>query len=147
VAYSVYDEVPTGSAFPYITLGNPTSVPFEARGVDGQIVRFAFNCWTRDTGGKWQANQMIDAIIQSITADVITITGYKIIKMDFGTSRVYREEKGLPIDYTGELSMEFWVGIDVIECSYGHNKQDYHYHRIVDEEGKSERKITGYEKN
>jgi len=109
VAYSVYDEVPTGSAFPYITLGNPTSVPFEARGVDGQIVRFAFNCWTRDVGGKWQANQMIDAIIQSITADVITIAGYEIIKMDFGTSRVYREEKGLPIDYTGELSMEFWV--------------------------------------
>jgi len=36
------------------------------------------------------------------------ITGYKIIKMDFGTSRVYREEK-VPTDYTGELAMEFWI--------------------------------------
>ena len=52
--------------------------------------------------------QMIDAIIQSITAAEISITGYKIIKMDFGTSRVYREEK-VPTDYTGELAMEFWI--------------------------------------
>ena len=108
ISYSVYDEVPPGATFPYVTLGNPASVPFEARNVMGEIVRFTFNCWTRDEGGKWKANQMIDAVKQSITADVITITGYKIIKMDFGTSRVFREEDE-PTAYTGELMMEFWI--------------------------------------
>jgi len=108
VSYSVYDEVPPGATFPYITLGNPASVPFEARNVMGEIVRFPFNMRTRDVGGKWQANQMIDAVKQSITADVITIAGYKITQMAFSNSRTYREEKE-PTAYTGELMIEFWV--------------------------------------
>ncbi|NIM59996.1 MAG: DUF3168 domain-containing protein [Candidatus Aminicenantes bacterium] len=108
ISYSVYDEVPPGATFPYVTLGNPASVPFEARNVMGEIVRFPFNSFTRDAGGKWQANQMINAIIQSLTADVISITGYKITQIYKVNSRVYREEKN-PTDYTGELTVAFWV--------------------------------------
>jgi len=51
--------------------------------------------------------QIIDAIIQSITADNLTVTGYKCIKMDFLTSRIERLDDG--ISYSGELDMEFWV--------------------------------------
>jgi hypothetical protein len=107
ISYSVYDEVPSGATYPYVTFGNPTAIPFEARNVMGQRVRFPFNIHSRDVGGKWECQAIIDAIIQSITADVLTITGYKCIKMDFITSRIERLEDG--ISYSGELDMEFWV--------------------------------------
>jgi len=118
ISYSVYDEVPPGVTFPYVTLGNPASVPFEARNVMGEIVRFPFNIWTRDTGGKWQANQIIDAVKQSLTADVITITGYKIIKMDFGSSRVIRgagteQLEEAPEDYSGRYFSVLLAGVEV----------------------------------
>jgi len=107
ISYDVYDEVPGGSTHPYVTFGNPVAIPLEARDVMGQRVRFPFNIHSKDAGGKWECQAIIDAIIQSITADSLTITGYMCIKMDFLTSRIERLEDG--ISYSGELDMEFWV--------------------------------------
>lgn len=61
----VYDEVPAGSAFPYVTIGEVTEAPRDTMGVTGRDVTVTVHYWSQAKGTKeiHQIHNQVDTLL------------------------------------------------------------------------------------
>ena len=74
VGARVYDEVPAGATFPYISLGDSQVLPDKAECIDGTEVYFTVDGWTRDKTFP-MVKQLSKAIVAALDDQPLTVTG------------------------------------------------------------------------
>lgn len=105
----IYDEVPTNSVFPYITLGEMTSIPYRAFSVFGEETTVTLHIWSRAKGFKESAAILSD--VNRLLADTeITVAGYEIASCSYEFSETLRDEDGItrhiPVRYRIQLQQQ-----------------------------------------
>jgi hypothetical protein len=87
VAVGVYDHVPTGTAYPYISLGEETAINIGTKDKDGNEHTLTLHVWSQ-----YQGRREIKEIMQSIYTQLhdtdISVTGASFvnIKQEFETT-------------------------------------------------------------
>ena len=81
-AYSIYNYVPTSASFPYIALGGllwGKSEDWTSRDIKGEDIVLHAHIWSSYQGDK-EAGDMMNNVVQAITATDLSITGYTTLK-------------------------------------------------------------------
>lgn len=76
---SVYDEAPQDSSFPYVLIGEMQTTRHGSKTTDGQDVTVTFHVWSAYKGDK-QVHQMMDDVVQLITAYTWSLTGFDVLQ-------------------------------------------------------------------
>jgi len=90
----VYDAVPDGAAFPYVTLGEDTAVDWSTKLQAGQEITHTLHVWSRYPGMA-EAKQIIDAVVQALTAEPLAVEGFAVVVFRFDWSEVLRDPDGI----------------------------------------------------
>jgi hypothetical protein len=86
----VYDAPPAGPTFPYVTLGEEQTIPDRGQGYEGSDVSLTLHTWSKATGYP-QTKQMIEAVRASLTNAPLTLSGHRLVSLEFEESRVLRD--------------------------------------------------------
>lgn len=104
-----YDEVPPGSTSPYITFGDPVDSESEARGVKGRLVTWPFHVWSKDAGGRFECYKIMKEIVEIMTAQLVTMSGWKEVQKTYRLGVVRRLEKEPGLNYSGTVTFMILV--------------------------------------
>lgn len=80
----IYDHVPqvedseADDAFPYIVIGESTSIPFDADDMNGQEHTIALHVWSR-AHGRHEAKQIADAIYAALHNATLEVSGQNFV--------------------------------------------------------------------
>jgi hypothetical protein len=80
IAGRIYDNVPNGAAFPYLTIGNVQVLPDTAQEYDGSDIVFTIDGWSL-TVGQVQIKQLGKALSAALLAATMTLVGYRVIEV------------------------------------------------------------------
>lgn len=105
----VYDTVPSTATFPYISLGPEQVLPDRADCIDGKIVHFQIDVWSRSVGFP-QAKEIAEAVIASLNDNPLTVTGYRIVDMYLENDNTSRDPDGL----TSHIALTFRALLDPV---------------------------------
>jgi hypothetical protein len=68
----VYDAVPEGAAFPYITLGEDTSIPDDTKTYDGEEITHTLHVWSTYNGKK-EVKEIMSLALESLTNEPLSL--------------------------------------------------------------------------
>jgi len=89
----IYDDVPQGAAFPYVSLAGFTARDW-ATGTDpGAEVIFTINTWSRGAGHK-QAHLLAEAVRSALHDAPLTLTDHHLVNLRHESSSTHRERDG-----------------------------------------------------
>jgi hypothetical protein len=84
VITGVFDSVKKGTLYPYVTIGEPTTNSFETKSSFGEEIAVVLHCWSRYEGGKKEAYDILNLMLQSITQSPMHLEGgFSIFKVKF----------------------------------------------------------------
>ena len=89
----VYDEPPTGAAFPYVTLGDARIEDFSAGGDPGQEHRLTLHAWSRQ-GGHKEAHMIAGALLGALDDAPLAPVGHTLVNLRFSVADIRREADG-----------------------------------------------------
>jgi len=80
----VYDAVPQGATFPYVTLGADTGVDWSTKTWAGQEVTITLHTWSR-LPGMSQTKDLLDAIVQNVTGNDLVMPEFTpaLLRLDY----------------------------------------------------------------
>ncbi len=90
----VFDSVPDSQAFPYITIGEATEVPFSAFSSVGKESTLTLHIWSRYSGFK-EALDVLKRVNELLDGATLTITGYALVDMSLEMSETLRDPDGV----------------------------------------------------
>lgn len=70
----VYDDVPQGASFPYVSIGEDTSIQWDTDLDDGTESTLTIHVWSRSPGRK-EAKELLDSIHGLLHRKTLTVTG------------------------------------------------------------------------
>lgn len=81
----VYDNVPTGTTYPYVVIGDDTQAPNDTMGTTGRDLTLTIHGWSRYVGRK-QVKEIMDRVDQLLDRWTPTLTGWGAVQMlnDYG---------------------------------------------------------------
>lgn len=87
LAYSFFNHVPKGTAYPYHVIGRPTGVynaMYSTRDTEAEDNAFQVDSWVSKTSGKGDkaCADMQNNIVQALTSSALSITGYNNIYLN-----------------------------------------------------------------
>ncbi|MFT4415322.1 DUF3168 domain-containing protein [Fredinandcohnia humi] len=74
----VFDDVEEGQAFPYVTIGEPTMVPFETKMSFGEEITVVLHCWSQYEGKK-EAYDILNLMLQALSPR-LQVEGFSVFK-------------------------------------------------------------------
>ena len=77
---SVYDEVPEGSSFPYVVLGETTAIEYDTKDVDGSDSTIMFHIWSQYRGAK-ETKNIMDRLHDLLHDYSLSVTGANLINL------------------------------------------------------------------
>ena len=89
----VHDHVPQGAAFPYITVGEGSAVPWRAAGVEGMEATLILHVWSRERGRK-QAKQIMAEMHRILDDADLTVPGHVLVSLRFEFSQTMLDADG-----------------------------------------------------
>ena len=79
----VFDGAPQNQAFPYVTIGEQTSVPFRAHDTAGEETTITIHIWSKNPnfgpGSYKEALTILDEVNRLLGDKGITVTGYNVV--------------------------------------------------------------------
>lgn len=90
----VYDAVPKGSTFPYVTIGEDTALDWSTKTANGQEVTVTIHVWSRYEGMK-EVKQLTDEVIQQMTVSPLVMTGFTTNPVQLELNEVIRDSDGI----------------------------------------------------
>lgn len=90
----VYDSVPPGATFPYVTLGDCQVLPDKAECVDGVEVSVQVDAWSRAVG-YGEAKTIGAAIVAALDDRPLTVDGFNVTVFELESARYLRDPDGL----------------------------------------------------
>lgn len=76
----VFDHVPKDQPFPYVVIGEPTTLPFDTKNTFGEELSLVIHAWS-DYPGKKEAYEMLNSC-QKALATKLEILEFKILKVE-----------------------------------------------------------------
>ncbi|MFK7695403.1 DUF3168 domain-containing protein [Paenibacillus sp. HJGM_3] len=105
----VHDEVPQDAAFPYVTLGESTSIPWRTQSRFGEEVTITLHIWSRYRGFK-EALQILEDLNRLLADQVFAISGWEMSACYYEFSDTIRDDDGItrhvPVRYRLQLQKE-----------------------------------------
>jgi hypothetical protein len=103
----VYDDVPKQAKFPYVTIGEVTSIPFRTLSGFGEECTVTLHIWSRYKGIK-EAAEILDHLNRILADTVFDISGYEMVGCYYEFSETLRDPDGdtrhIPVRYRVQLS-------------------------------------------
>ncbi|RME99163.1 MAG: DUF3168 domain-containing protein [Alphaproteobacteria bacterium] len=97
----VFDQVPSGTAFPYVAIGDSESEDWSSVTFTGQEHRFAIEVWSRD-GGHMEVKEIM-ALVHDVLHDApLVLTGHQLVNLRLLSAEDVLEMDGLT--YHGTLT-------------------------------------------
>lgn len=104
VGQRIYDPVPPGATFPYVSFGPRDSLSDDADCITAFEITMQIDAWSRDPGFK-QALQIADAVRNALHDHEFNLTVNAAVLFEHRTSRTFRDPDGLTshsaITFTG----------------------------------------------
>lgn len=117
LAVPVYDFVPDGAEFPYVTLGSGVEVRFDVHGRGGRSGLYVIDVWSRERGFK-QAQEVavaIDTLLDRSQA-TFSVPGFDVVLVQ-NVSTTLMTLSGLAMSGTGyptrHIAMQYRVQLQV----------------------------------
>jgi len=89
----VYDEVPAGTALPYVTLGEARITDYSTGDGVGEEHQLTLHAWSKQ-GGHREAHVIAGALLQALDDAPLTLSGHTLINLRFALADVRREADG-----------------------------------------------------
>ncbi len=89
----VYDHVPRGSSFPYVTIGQTTERDWSTGSGDGGEHLVTLNVWSQAAGRK-QAQSIMAAIRARLHDRALALAGYHLVNLRHEFSETRRDPDG-----------------------------------------------------
>lgn len=89
----VYDDVPQGAAFPYLTLAGFTVRDWATGTEPGTEISFMLHAWSRGAGHK-EAHLVSDAARTALHDAPLSLTGHHLVNLRHESSETRRERDG-----------------------------------------------------
>lgn len=89
----IYDEAPSGAAFPYVTLGDARVRDFSAGGDRSEEHRLTLHAWSRQ-GGHKEAHLIAGALLQALDDAPLAPAGHHLVNLRFSVADIRRESDG-----------------------------------------------------
>ncbi|MBN9053528.1 MAG: DUF3168 domain-containing protein [Rhizobiales bacterium] len=89
----VYDDVPQGAAFPYLTLTGFTARDWATGTEPGAEIIFTVNAWSRGAGHK-QAHLLAEAVRAALHEAALILASHHLVNLRHETSSTHRERDG-----------------------------------------------------
>jgi hypothetical protein len=94
IAGRVYDPVPSGFVFPYVTVGDGQVVGDDNECADGSEVFFQCHAWSR-TPGYSEVKKIAAAIRSALRSATLTLTGFDVGLAEFTQTQFLKDPDGL----------------------------------------------------
>jgi hypothetical protein len=101
----VLDDVPKGTPMPYVTLGEETVNDYSSKTFDGEDATHTLHVWS-DYNGKKEAKEILDLVLQSITANPLVIPGFTLEGIQREFMEVFNDGGGV---YHGVMRLRFYI--------------------------------------
>lgn len=86
----LYQDVPDGPTFPYVTIGESQTLPDRAECIEGFEIFLTLDIWTRQNGIDFSPNKKIGAAIYSALHNAdLTLTDFRCLEMLHDTTRYF----------------------------------------------------------
>tara|TARA_B100000519_G_scaffold96656_2_gene84101 strand:- start:2626 stop:3033 length:408 start_codon:yes stop_codon:yes gene_type:complete len=90
----VFDEVPQNQAYPFVKIGEFSSVDYGTKDVDGNEATVQIDIYSRYRGSK-QVHDIMDRIHTLLHNASLTVSGYNLINIRFEFSDIVRDADGI----------------------------------------------------
>ena len=94
LACGVYDEVVEGNSYPFITLGEETTIDYSTNNLVGAETTINIHIWSRYKGSK-QTKQIMDKVHDLLHDVSLTVSGVNLINLRFEYSDIMRDPDGI----------------------------------------------------
>jgi len=98
----IYDDVPQGSALPYIALGQVTARDWATGSEDGNEHILMVHVWS-NAKGKKQAHEILGAVRNALHDRPLALTGHRLINLRHEFSQARRDPDGETIHGTARF--------------------------------------------
>lgn len=82
----VFDSVEEDQAFPYVTIGEPSMLPFETKQKFGEELSIVIHAWSTYAGKK-ECYEIMNLCLSALSTR-LTLNGFKVNKVNIDTMRV-----------------------------------------------------------
>ena len=89
----VFDDVPPGTDYPYLTFGQSTARDWSTGSADGNEHILTLHVWSQ-ANGKRQAHEIMGAIRTALHDQPLTLTGHRLINLRHEFSEARRDPDG-----------------------------------------------------
>lgn len=89
----VYDDVPAGVAFPYVSFGECQVLPDKAECIDGVEVFLSLDAWSRAVGYA-EVKAIGAAIVAKLDDQPLAVAGYRVILIELQSAEYSRDPDG-----------------------------------------------------
>lgn len=89
----IYDDVPPGVEFPYVTYGQTLAEDWGTASDEGREHRVTLHAWSRQ-GGRLEASQIIAALDVVLTTAPLALAGHHLVNLHYEFSQVRRDSDG-----------------------------------------------------
>ncbi len=96
----VFDQVPSGTAFPYVVIGDSKSEDWSSATFTGQEHRFTVEVWSQDSG-RMEVKEIMGLIHDVLHDAPLALTGHQLVNLRLLTAEDALEADG--ITYRGTL--------------------------------------------
>lgn len=90
----VYDDVPQSASYPYIALGEETSIDYSVKDIQGGEATINLHIWSQYKGSK-ETKQIMDKIHDLLHNSNLSVSGFNLINLRFEFSDIMRDPDGI----------------------------------------------------
>ena len=91
---SIYDDVPQGSAYPFVSIGEEQSNEYGTMDLDGMDTALTIHVWSRYDGAK-ETKDILDRIHTLLHDSSLSVTGFNLVSLRFEFSDIMRDPDGV----------------------------------------------------
>jgi hypothetical protein len=91
---SIFDDVPQGSSYPFVTIGEEQSNEYGTMDLDGTDTAITIHVWSRYDGAK-ETKEILDRIHTLLHDSSLSVTGYNLVNLRFEFSDIMRDPDGV----------------------------------------------------
>ena len=91
---SVYDEVPEGTSYPYVTIGETTALDYSTNDVNGSEQTLTLHVWSQYRGTK-ESKNIMDRLHDLLHNYSLSVSGANLINLRFEFSDLIRDPDGI----------------------------------------------------
>ena len=94
ITSKVYDDVPEGTTYPYVVMGEETAIPIGAKDTDGHEHTLTIHVWSQYRGRK-EIKNIMSQIYTLLHNVAISVTGASLVNIRHEFERTLLEQDGI----------------------------------------------------